>query len=118
MNRTTKFLQIAGKVRTESLMNIKVGAIVVRGSRVIKVACNATGKPKFIGSWSRHAEVRATLNINCKGTTVYCYREHGLNKQPLLAKPCNHCIEWLQFVGVRSVVYSIEEYPYFMEINI
>lgn len=118
MNRITKFLQIANKVRNESLMGIKVGAVVVKGSRAIKAACNATGKPKFIGSWSRHAEVRATLNINVKDADVYVYREHGIEKSPLLAKPCNHCIEWLQFVGVKRVVYSISEYPYFEEMSL
>ena len=119
MNRIERFFDTARQARLESEMPIKVGAVVVRGSRVIKTEYNTPGKPKFLGSWSRHAEVRATLNINNVGAQIYIYREHGLYRSPMLARPCNHCQEWLKFVGIERAIYSIPEYPYFevMEIK-
>ncbi len=119
MNRIERFFNEARSARLNSEMPIKVGAVVVRGSRVIKTGYNAPGKPKFLGSWSRHAEVRATLNINNHGASIYIYREHGLYRSPMLARPCNHCQEWLKFVGIKEAIYTIQDYPYFevMEIK-
>lgn len=113
MNRTTRFFRYAKEIQRTSRMRQKVGAVVTRGSRAIKSACNAPGKPRIIGAWSRHAEVRATLNINAEGTTVYVYRQHALNYTPLLAKPCSKCVDWLSYVGVKEVVYSTSEYPFY-----
>ena len=114
MARTDRILRMARTTALTSEMKQKLGAVLVKGRRIIKAECNTPGKPKFIGSWSRHAEVRTTLNVNCMGGTVYIYREHGTLKSPLLARPCRHCIEWLQFVGIKEIVYTIPEYPYYM----
>ena len=113
MNKTSRFLNYAKYASAKSTMKQKVGAALARGSRLTKTACNTPGKPRLIGAWSRHAEVRATLNVNAENATVFVYREHALNKNPLLARPCSTCVEWLKFVGVKEVVYSTAEYPYF-----
>ena len=117
MNRTHKFLSKARTERANSVLPIRVGAVLVRGSRVIKGACNGGGKPpRYLQGWSRHAEVRATLNVNAEGATVYVYREHQLRRTPLLAKPCNQCVEWLTWLGVSKVIYSTPEYPHYKEL--
>ena len=119
MNRIDRFLNEARMQRIRSTLPIKVGAVITRGSRVIKGACNSEGKPpRYLEGWTRHAEVRATLNINAEGGVVYVFREHALLKSPLLAKPCNHCIEWLTWLGVKSVIYSIPEYPHYAELDL
>ena len=119
MNRIDRFLNEARIQRTHSTLPIRVGAVLTRGSRVIKGACNSEGKPpRYLEGWTRHAEVRATLNINAEGATVYVYREHATLKAPLLAKPCNHCVEWLTWLGVKSVIYSIPEYPHYAEMGL
>lgn len=122
MNRTTRFLQLAADVRRQSTMHIKVGAVLVRGNRVVKLASNKEGSGRRIrhthlGLWSRHAEVRATINVDANGATVFVYREHASNATPLLAKPCVNCQEWLQYIGVVQAVYSIPEYPFFEVID-
>ena len=119
MNRIDRFLGYARDIRRTSTLPIRVGAVLARGSRVIKSAANDSGKPpRYIGSWTRHAEVRATLNVNSENATVYVYREHQQLRSPLLAKPCNHCVEWLTWLGVKEVVYSIPEYPHYAVLDL
>lgn len=114
MNRTTRFLQLAREARQQSTMPIKLGAVLTRGNRVIKSGYNSSGAHSgCIGAWSRHAEINTTINVNAKGGILYVYREHGILRSPLLAKPCKFCQSWLQYIGVDTVVYTINEYPYF-----
>ena len=118
INRISRLLQQANIVRSESTLPIKVGAVLVRGRRIIKEACNTDGSFRFLPIWSRHAEVNATLNINATGTTIYIYRSHGTYYSPMLACPCNYCREWLHFVGVKEAIYTIPEYPFYQRIDI
>ena len=119
MDRVSRMLEAARYIRRQSTLPIKVGAVLVRGSRIIKAACNDEGKPpRFVGSWTRHAEVRATLNVNSEDATVYVYREHAQLHSPLLAKPCNHCVEWLTWLGVKEVIYSTPEYPHYATLDL
>jgi len=114
-NRVIKFFDLAKKERDKSLLPTKLGAVMARGNKVVNSSHNAEGTFRFVGSWTRHAEVRATLNVNCSGTTMYVYREHALLQSPLLARPCASCIEWMKYVGVVNVIYSIPQYPYWEE---
>ena len=118
MNRNERILEIARIESRDSQLRVKLGAALVRGRRVIKLSTNSLGKPRFVGSWTRHAEVNATINVDATGGVVYVAREHRLYRSPMLAKPCNHCVEWLQYVGVEKVVYTIPEYPYYEEMTL
>ena len=118
MNRTSRFLQLAREQALLSSMKPQVGAVLTRGSKVIKLGYNKEGKPRFVGSWTRHAEVVATINTNAEDAVVYVYRQHGLLLSPLLSKPCTHCMEWLGYIGVTETIYSIPEYPYFESITL
>lgn len=101
-------MRLASEARLLSPMKVKVGAALVKGGRVIKVASNMPGgSSKYqVSPWSRHAEVRATLNVDARGGTIYVYREHGITGAPMLAKPCKHCEGWLEYVGVKSIHYT------------
>lgn len=118
-NRIEGKLVAARTAARKSTMGIKMGAVLVRGNRVIKSGFNCVGKyPRYIGGWSRHAEAMATLNVNAQGATVYVFREHAKDKTPLLAKPCFRCVEWLSWLGVKNVIYSQPEWPYWEEMEL
>ena len=117
-NRVIKFFDIAKSERDKSPLPIKLGAVLAKGNRVIKSSYNTGGYFRFVGSWTRHAEVRATLNVNCEGAVMYVYREHAKLQSPLLAKPCASCVEWMKYVGVSEVVYSIPQYPYWESMSL
>ncbi len=58
-----------------------------------------------------HAEVDALSKIKHMGidwhkTKIYVYREHKLNKTPMLAKPCPSCMAYLRALGIRNIYYS------------
>lgn len=62
-----------------------------------------------------HAEARCVMynnGTNLKGTTIYVYREHA-DGSPALARPCNDCYQLLKDFGVKKMIYTIDEYPYF-----
>ena len=108
MSRYNDYMRLASEARYLSPMKVKVGAVLVKGGRVIKVSSNMPGgSSKHLSQWSRHAEVRATLNVDARGGVIYVYRGHGITGEPMLAKPCNACQEWLDYVGVSRVYFSV-----------
>ena len=109
MSRYEDYMRLAAEARLLSPMRVKVGAVLVKGGRVIKVASNMPGGScKHLSQWSRHAEVRVTLNVDARGGTVYVYRAHGLTGVPMLAKPCPNCNGWLNYVGVKQTKWSTQ----------
>jgi deoxycytidylate deaminase len=110
-------MDAATEVRLESNMKQRVGAALVRGNRIIGLASNKTGCSPA-GGWSRHAEIRACINRNAFGASVYVSRVHGHSGTPLLAKPCRVCQAWLTTIGVRRVYFSVAEPPYWEEMRL
>ena len=98
---------IAKTVRPFSNCNIKVGAVLERGGRIINVACNTQGS---MGNghyeYSRHAESRLLRNVNAQGGSVYVYRSHGITGRPLMGKPCKRCEAILAEAGVKRVFFT------------
>lgn len=62
------------------------------------------------GCWKFiHAEFMAVLNAgyDVEGATVYVYRQLK-SGVPALSRPCSHCWRFLTDLGIKKVVYSIE----------
>lgn len=91
-----------------SPMKTKVGAAVIRGGRVLGVGYNKMGTSRRSTSkWSRHAEIGALIAAgDCRGATLYVYREHGITGTPLLSKPCEACAEAIKLAGIKKVIYT------------
>lgn len=101
-----RYLEIARAAARQSIQKKQVGAVIVRGGRVLGLGFNREGSCKQTPTaWSRHAEVVAVLDAgDARGSTVYTYRGvHG----PRLAKPCSSCMTVLKAAGVKKVVYSV-----------
>jgi deoxycytidylate deaminase len=110
---------IAKKYAEESTcIEHRHGALLIRGGSVLNGSNNQL-KPmlwanKFreygCGHAARHAELGAILNVHrskTKNATVYVVR---INKRGdfRLSKPCNMCQKLLRHVGVKRVVYTID----------
>ena len=96
-----------------------IGALVVKGGRVLSSASNKVGRGcKLISNkrWENtlHAEANAILQLvkhgrqhELVGATVYVARVK--KGRSLLAAPCPHCYKLCQDVGIKYVVYSTQE---------
>lgn len=68
---------------------------------------------------SIHAEtstiIKAKTDLkNCSILIVRINRQNQLR----LAKPCLWCFEYIQFVGIKEIFYSISAYPYIERIKL
>jgi len=99
----------------------KLGAVIFsNGKKIISSGRNHTQRSvkrinKEFLKWPTtvHAEVDAIIKSRCdlKRKKIFVVR---INKkgQFLLAKPCKYCQMYLEYVGIRTVYYSIPHYPF------
>ena len=97
----------------KSQHSARMGAVIFNKSRIISVGHNFKGSrrklhPRFTRYQdSIHAEVGAILNArtNLSGCSILVVR---INKeeQLRLAKPCQKCKMYLDYVGIKNIYYS------------
>lgn len=112
-----RYLQLARLLSAKSNYKIQVGAVIVKHSKPVALGWNIIkSHPRWCHpkQATLHAEIAALVSTNTslKGATVYVYRAHR-DGTPALARPCANCQAVLAHAGVRSMVYSIAEYPYY-----
>ena len=119
--RHLKWVSLAVKEAEKSLHIQRVGAVVFNKKQFISSGHNYPNRsiarshnPRF-RRWptSIHAEIDAITKARCdlKGSSIIIIR---INKkgQLRLAKPCRHCMSYLNHIGIKNVYYSISKYPY------
>jgi len=115
-----RWLSQAVNAALKSSYHQRLGAVIYDKKRIISVGYNQPERsvknhhPKFRKhSTSIHAEVAAILRArqNLKGMSILVVRLNN-NKQFRMARPCDHCMAYLDFVGIKKVTYSINEWPY------
>ena len=98
---------------------IRHGALLIKGGSIINTCYN---KDKFCAFGTRfrdpdrghatiHAELGCILGLDrsvTRGSTVYVARVGKLGNMKI-SKPCEMCEEVLRHVGVRKVVYTIND---------
>lgn len=108
-------IRLATKQANNSSYYFKVGAVIVKGNRVLATGFNKIAHCRVNDfKNSRHAEMDAILKlINHKeglsslaGSTIYVSRitKSGVG----LARPCPKCMELIKSVGIREIVYTTE----------
>lgn len=113
-------IQLAVKESTKSNYHVQLGAVVFKGKRILSSGHNENFTlahnlhPRF-KKWETtiHAEAAAILAArqDLKGADLLVVRVNK-NKEFRLAKPCKHCLLYLNYVGIRKVYYSVPYYPY------
>lgn len=113
----TRF-ESARKVSLESEARMRLGAAIFKSGRLLASCCNQKVKKKSTnGKVEHHAEIRALrfvqrrTDVDPRGSTIYVYRQciYG----PASAKPCKDCQRELQKAGVRKIIYTIPQPPFF-----
>ena len=115
-----KFLKQAVDEANKSTFRQKVGAIIFNKNRIISRGYNDPERSvkhinKKFQRWpgTVHAEVAAILKAktDLKGFSILVVRVNSKN-QLRLAKPCEWCSMYLDYVGIKKIYYSISEFPY------
>lgn len=109
-------IHLALKQAQHSTFKYRVGAVLVKSSRVLSVGWNVEGYSRLISrkpaSTMLHAEQMVILKLlkerrfaDLAGSTLYVAR---ITKQerPALARPCVFCMALINAVGIKKVVYS------------
>lgn len=101
----------------QSNYHYKMGAVVFSGKRIISSGRNHahrwSGRVNPIyKKWptSIHAEVAAILNarVDLKGSSILIVRINEKNDLRL-AKPCSHCLSYLNYCGINKIIYSVKD---------
>jgi deoxycytidylate deaminase len=120
-----KFIQIAIEEANKSNHRNKVGCIIFDKKRIISKGHNYAQKsvkklhPKFQRfPFSIHAEVEAIIKAktDLKGMSLLVIRVNSDN-QFRLSKPCINCQEYIKYVKIKKVYYSINNFPYIIEME-
>ncbi len=124
MNISSTLINIAIEEAKKSDHKQKVGAVIFDKKRIISKGHNTCQKsvkklhPKFQRfKYSVHAEVDSIIKAkkDLKGTSILVVRLNK-NNQFRLSKPCFNCMNYIQYVGIKKVFYSISKYPYILEL--
>jgi deoxycytidylate deaminase len=98
-----------------------MGAVLVKGSRILAVGHNQLRPSKIIGTTTLHAEAAAILKLLKEG------RQHDLVNASLyvsrytrggrigLARPCASCMSLIRSVGIQEISYTTNEGNTMME---
>lgn len=94
-----------------------VSAIIYNKKQIISKAYNIPFgwkkhlHPKFKKyDTSIHAETAAIINARCdlKGASLFVLRINNSGNLRL-AKPCEHCMQYITYVGIKKVIYTIDD---------
>lgn len=93
----------------------KLGAVIVKGSRILAVGYNSLRPSSLLGTHTLHAEAAAVLKLlkarrlsDLAGAEMYVTR-FTRGGSVGLSKPCIHCRSLLASVGIRTVYYTTDE---------
>ena len=118
--RTKRYFEIARRTATKSpCEDYRHGALLVRGSNIINSSCNKNSFKRWgnrfrmrdCGHATHHAELGCILGIDrsvTQGATIYVARI-GKAGDFKMSKPCEMCEAVLRHVGVRKVIYTIND---------
>lgn len=92
----------------------KLGAVIVKGSRILAVGYNSLRPSSLLGTHTLHAEAAAVLKLlkarrlsDLAGAEMYVTR-FTRGGAVGIARPCHDCQRLLASVGIRSVHYSTD----------
>lgn len=108
--------RIAAKQAKKSLhRQHKLGAVIVKGNRILSTGYNSMRPSSFLGTQTLHAEAAAVLKLlkarrldDLAGADMYVTR-FTRGGAVGLSMPCSSCTSLLRSVGIRNVYYTTNE---------
>tara|TARA_R110000744_G_scaffold5421_4_gene19157 strand:+ start:642 stop:1037 length:396 start_codon:yes stop_codon:yes gene_type:complete len=119
-NRQRRHLALARRIAHNSdFEEYRHGAVLARGKNVLNVSANKNSynswgqrfRQRDCGHATHHAELGCILGVDrsiTQGATVYVARI-GKQGDLRLSKPCPMCEAAMRHVGVREVIYTVNE---------
>lgn len=121
--RDLYFLKLAFAMSKYSdYKRVHIGAVIVKKNSVISTGCNKIKSHPIQRLYNNryldyhtknclHAEIDALIKAedsDCKGATLYVARR-GLDNKIRLSKPCDACFNYAKDLGIKRIVYTIED---------
>lgn len=109
-------IRIATKEAKKSSFYYRLGAVIVKGKRILSHGWNAISYCDLNNiKHSRHAEMHAIKQLLNKqyglsslaGATIYVSRITSTGRT-MLAKPCPKCMSLILSVGIKEVIYTTD----------
>lgn len=98
-----------------SRASFRLGSVLVHKNRIVSVGVNSYKTHPVLATRTRwpflHAEQHAIIRQgldNCEGLVLYVARVLK-NNDLALAQPCNVCSDLIKEVGIKQIVYSIDD---------
>jgi deoxycytidylate deaminase len=110
-------MRIANKEATKSRFYFRLGAVIVKGNRVLSTGHNRIGYCELNDfKCSKHAEMDAILKLlrkedglsSLSGSAIYVSRINHKG-ETLLAKPCKKCRKLIESVGIKRIVFTTND---------
>ncbi|WP_373845696.1 hypothetical protein, partial [Clostridium sp.] len=133
-NNDLKFLKVCKQIsKCSDFKQTKMGACITYGKKyILAVGFNANKTSPIQKKFNQyrhfknidgaipkvHAEISAISklpyyiyenNFNMKKSCIYIYREHKGTHRLAMAFPCPACMAAIKQVGIKRIVYSIED---------
>ena len=116
-----RIFRVAKNVATFSNYKVKMSAILIHHGKIISTGFNQIksnpGQWSYGDKVSIHAEancIKGCLKKNFEGATMIVYRESkGRNPMPRIARPCSECFDLCRKFGIRKVIYTVNDFPWF-----
>lgn len=118
--RIGRHIEYAARIARQSdFPDYRHGAILVKGSSILNTSTNKSNycsfghrfRRKASGHATLHAELGAILGMDravTEGATIYVARV-GKTGEFKLSKPCSMCHAAMKHVGIKRVVYTIND---------
>jgi deoxycytidylate deaminase len=126
MNIQSTFINVVIEEAKKSDHKQKVGCIIFDKKKILSKGHNVCQRsikklhPKFQRyPFSVHAEVLAIINAkrDLRGTSLLVVRINKKN-QFRLSKPCKDCMKYIEYVKIKNIFYTIDSYPYLIELTV
>jgi deoxycytidylate deaminase len=124
-NKDKKYFNVAKSVsQLSDFHKCHMGCVVVYHKSIISTGCNQNKTHTDQCTYNAyrfkdeagtrhcvHAEIDAIskikyMDIDWAKVKVFVYRGHKATGQPMLAKPCVSCMEYIRQLGIKNVYYS------------
>lgn len=123
--KIARTIDIAKSLSNHSTHQFHIGAVITAGNRVLSTGFNQIrhlkiGKKFTNFDCSLHAERNACSKVNkkkLKGATITLYRELK-DGTPADSFPCEQCMYLLVEMGIKKIISSCSEYPYYKVVKI
>ena len=118
------YLSCAKAISDMSDHKFQIGAVLVKGHKIISSGCNSSDRTDPIQAkldsekygvecpGRIHAETDCLLPFikkrkNLNGAVLYVYREHK-DGTLAMSRPCSSCMQLIRQCGIRDIVYYVE----------